>query len=295
MWPLIILGALALGPLGEELGWRGFALPRLLDLMPALPASLLLGVVWWAWHLPAFWLGVPPFDTISSVPHLLSAVLMTIMMTGVYLRTGNSVLLSGILVHTVVNASLCGPALVPVDDGCRPCRGGPAGHDYDVVRLAGPTGSADGGSVRPGRRAMSGRPRASRHQVLAAAATILAVRPHASMQEIAAAADLHRATLYRHFTDREQLLHAVITQVLTEATGAVTATEEQGRPGWAALHRATVALVEVGTRYLGLVGGFTTDDPDLLELEARLNAALHRIVERAQQEHEVRTTSIRAG
>jgi membrane protease YdiL (CAAX protease family) len=105
MWPLIILGALALGPLGEELGWRGFALPRLLDLMPALHASLLLGVVWWAWHLPAFWLGVPPFDTISSVPHLLSAVLMTIMMTGVYLRTGNSVLLSGILVHTVVNAS----------------------------------------------------------------------------------------------------------------------------------------------------------------------------------------------
>ena len=135
---------------------------------------------------------------------------------------------------------------------------------------------------------MSGRPRSSRHQVLAAAATVLAVRPQASMQEIAAAADLHRATLYRHFTDREQLLHAVITQVLTEATGAVTATESQGRPGWAALHRATVALVEVGTRYLGLVGGFTTDDPDLLELEARLNAALHRIVERAQQEHEVR-------
>jgi AcrR family transcriptional regulator len=108
------------------------------------------------------------------------------------------------------------------------------------------------------------------------------------MQEIAAAADLHRATLYRHFTDREQLLHAVITQVLTEATGAVTATENEGAPGWAALHRATVALVEVGTRYLGLVGGFTTDDRDLLELEARLNAVVHRIVERAQDVREVR-------
>jgi membrane protease YdiL (CAAX protease family) len=106
MWPLIILGTLALGPLGEELGWRGFALPRLLDLMPTLPASLLLGVVWWAWHLPAFWLAVPPFDTLSPLPHLLSAVLMTVVMTGVYLRTGRSVLLSGIAVHTVVNASL---------------------------------------------------------------------------------------------------------------------------------------------------------------------------------------------
>ena len=82
VWLLIVLGALALGPLGEELGWRGFALPRLLDLMPALPAALLLGVVWWVWHLPAFWLGVPPFDVISPLPHAIGAVLVTVIMTG---------------------------------------------------------------------------------------------------------------------------------------------------------------------------------------------------------------------
>lgn len=135
---------------------------------------------------------------------------------------------------------------------------------------------------------MSGRPRASRHQVLAAAATVLAARPHASMQDVAAAANLHRATLYRHFADREQLIRAVLEQALTEAADAVTAAEDDTRPGWAALHRATAALVEVGLQYLGLVGGFTTDDPDVLKQEARLNAALHRIVTRAQEAHEVR-------
>ena len=106
VWPVIILGSLALGPLGEELGWRGFALPRLMALMPPLPASVLLGVAWGAWHWPAFWLGVPPFDSISPVPHMIGAVLMSIIITGIYMGTGRSVLVSGILVHTVVNASM---------------------------------------------------------------------------------------------------------------------------------------------------------------------------------------------
>jgi membrane protease YdiL (CAAX protease family) len=45
---------------GEELGWRGFALPRLLAERSALAASLIVGVLWGVWHLPTFFVpGLP--------------------------------------------------------------------------------------------------------------------------------------------------------------------------------------------------------------------------------------------
>src|SRR5574337_857223 len=54
LWLLFYL--LTTGPLGEELGWRGFALPRLLKRFNPFVASLVLGAIWGVWHLPSFYL-----------------------------------------------------------------------------------------------------------------------------------------------------------------------------------------------------------------------------------------------
>src|SRR6266566_3026070 len=51
---LSIAGMVIAAPLGEELGWRGFALPRLQEQYGPLRGSLLLGLLWGLWHLPLF-------------------------------------------------------------------------------------------------------------------------------------------------------------------------------------------------------------------------------------------------
>lgn len=87
---------------GEELGWRGFALPRMIARFGIGRASLLLGLLWGLWHLPTFFPGAPQ----AGVP-LTAYVGFTTALSGVFawvwLHTRGSVLLATIL-HGAVNA-----------------------------------------------------------------------------------------------------------------------------------------------------------------------------------------------
>ncbi len=104
--------------LGEEFGWRGFALPRLQERFSALNASLVLGVVWGVWHFPGYLAGVGvPLDLPFAV-FLLWAVLASILMTWVYNHTGGSIL-SAVLFHSAANATFNYLPLLPEWTGQR--------------------------------------------------------------------------------------------------------------------------------------------------------------------------------
>jgi uncharacterized protein len=90
--------------IGEELGWRGYALPRLLVGRSALAASLILGVLWGAWHLPTFFVSGAPQHGLPFSAFVLLTVAYSVTFTWVYLHTRGSVLIAT-LFHGAINFS----------------------------------------------------------------------------------------------------------------------------------------------------------------------------------------------
>lgn len=90
------------GQAGEEIGWRGYALPRLAQRFGLGRASLLLGVVWAAWHLPLFlMLDADTFG--QSFPlYLLQVTALSVVLAWVWGHTRGS-LLPVMLLHAAVN------------------------------------------------------------------------------------------------------------------------------------------------------------------------------------------------
>jgi membrane protease YdiL (CAAX protease family) len=93
-------------PLGEEIGWRGFALPRLLTTRSALAASLILAALWAPWHLPTI-LADPAARPI--VPFFLGFPSLAILFTWVFIHTKGSLLVA-VLFHAWYDIVLLFPA-----------------------------------------------------------------------------------------------------------------------------------------------------------------------------------------
>jgi membrane protease YdiL (CAAX protease family) len=85
---------------GEEMGWRGYVLPRLQAKYNALVSSLILGVIWGFWHLPKF---LMPGNTSSFGLFLVRIIAVAVIYTWIYNNTKGSLLLVT-LFHAASNA-----------------------------------------------------------------------------------------------------------------------------------------------------------------------------------------------
>ena len=89
-------------PIAEEIGWRGLALPRLLEGRSALTASLMLGVIWAVWHLPVV-LSAPLVRV--PLPFMLAVIPLSVLTTWIFVNTKGSLFVA-ILLHAWFNAVL---------------------------------------------------------------------------------------------------------------------------------------------------------------------------------------------
>ena len=92
------------GPLQEEFGWRGYALPRLQSRFNALVSSIIIGFMWGLWHLPYFFIGTELTYAYGIIPQIITAILLSILLTWLFNNTGGSILVS-LLFHNMFNLS----------------------------------------------------------------------------------------------------------------------------------------------------------------------------------------------
>jgi uncharacterized protein len=108
--PLYLVALFVTDGVGEEVGWRGFALPRLLVGHNAFVASLIVGVLWAAWHLPLMWTEGYPLYGQPVWVLLLDTTAKSVLFTWVFLHTRGSVLLAA-LFHATTNLFVVSPVV----------------------------------------------------------------------------------------------------------------------------------------------------------------------------------------
>ena len=104
--PVVFLITIIGGPLGEEFGWRGFALPNLQRKWGAMVASIIIGIVWALWHLPLFFQpdSIHAQIGLNLLPvYIVGEIVLAIIITWVYNKTGSSLLVGGIVLHNADN------------------------------------------------------------------------------------------------------------------------------------------------------------------------------------------------
>ena len=124
---LLVLMVSTWAQAGEELGWRGYALPRMWERIGLGPASIFLGMIWATWHLPLFF--VFNGDTLGqSFPlYALQVTAISVVMGWLYWRSEGSLLIVMLFHAAVNNLKDIVPSASPVASGAFSLRASPVG------------------------------------------------------------------------------------------------------------------------------------------------------------------------
>lgn len=93
VFPALIMSLFLLGT-NEEFGWRGVALPLLQRKLAPFWAGLVLGIIWSAWHIPAFFISGLQYEAWSAVPYFGGVIALSIILTPVFNSARGSLLVA---------------------------------------------------------------------------------------------------------------------------------------------------------------------------------------------------------
>ena len=97
-WTLVfpaLAHAFFLGPI-EELGWRGVALPLMQRRFAPFWAGLVLGMIWAAWHIPAFFISGTPQSAWSAGPYFAGIIAISVILTPLFNASRGSLLIAAL-------------------------------------------------------------------------------------------------------------------------------------------------------------------------------------------------------
>lgn len=125
--------------------------------------------------------------------------------------------------------------------------------------------------------------------LLAAAADALARNPDSSMAEVAQAANLTRATLYRHFSNRQTLLGAIQAEAITRASETLIACRLDEGSALEVLGRVIGELGKHGMRFRIILMRAPDHNARFLTQRDQALAPLVEVIKRGQAEGDIRT------
>lgn len=114
--PLNVVTMAIVWSIGEELGWRGYALPRLIGQVGPVWASLFIGIAWWLWHTPGWLLGFGAPTDIAYLAFGVWVVSASFVFTYFYMKSKGNVW-TAVFLHAGANISFGVVPIMPFNTG----------------------------------------------------------------------------------------------------------------------------------------------------------------------------------